>query len=259
MGCRRRKTRGETGGFFWFFAEVRGRTPHAPVHSPRRMHVASGWRRRCSDGRARAFGVHPRCSDRSSAFGKEGPLARPVYLSGLRPLSCAELASRVDTEDSPDTRGGVSGESTRPKTAAAAGGIASPHHTPRISARSFVTSGEFLGRHPTALRASLAQATADARRSPTTRPHRPGGSLVSTLEASSAQVSGRRPIRNMGRGSGLPLRTRRTCLSSEGGHQGPMRSVLMHSALATRCSWTPGRARGNRSRRAETSVAPGNP
>ncbi|NII56450.1 hypothetical protein FHS47_003826 [Lutibacter sp. SG786] len=39
------------------------------------------------------------------------------------------------------------------------------------------------------------QATAsNALRSPITRPRRSGGSLVSTLEASSAQVSGRRPI-----------------------------------------------------------------
>jgi hypothetical protein len=32
------------------------------------------------------LGAHPRCSNRSSAFEKERPLTRPMYLSGLRPL-----------------------------------------------------------------------------------------------------------------------------------------------------------------------------
>ena len=32
------------------------------------------------------LGAHPRCSNRSSAFEKERPLTRPMYLFGLRPL-----------------------------------------------------------------------------------------------------------------------------------------------------------------------------
>jgi hypothetical protein len=54
---------------------------------------------RCLDGRRRAFGAHPRCSDTPSRFVPEGRYRGPCsYLAYGRPTW--ELASRVGTEDS---------------------------------------------------------------------------------------------------------------------------------------------------------------
>src|ERR1700679_1478785 len=44
--------------------------------------------------------THPRCSDRSSAFRTGKAAARPMFLMAYGRSTCAELASRVGTEDS---------------------------------------------------------------------------------------------------------------------------------------------------------------
>jgi hypothetical protein len=47
------------------------------------------------------LGAHPRCSDSPPRSDRKAA-ARPMCLYGLRPLTCAELASRVDTKVSHD-------------------------------------------------------------------------------------------------------------------------------------------------------------
>ena len=137
------------------------------------------------------LGAHPRCSDRSSAFDKERPLTRPMYLLAYGRSTCAELASRVDTKVSHDDTVEWK-ESLRvvPSSAPAAAG------TPgRCGSDGWYPVAERLSRAcagvPACLRACRRCCRAlwlDPR-----EPQGPGESSVPTLEASSAQVSGRRP------------------------------------------------------------------
>jgi hypothetical protein len=56
---------------------------------------------RCLDGRRRAFGAHPRCSDTPSRFVPEGRYRGPCIHLAYGRSTWRELASRVGTEDSP--------------------------------------------------------------------------------------------------------------------------------------------------------------
>ena len=73
--------------------------------------------------------------------------------------------------------------------------------------------------------------------SPSTQPYRRERPWCPPSRRVPHKCSGRRPNRYTGRVSGLPFRTRRTCLSSEGGHQGlPARRPSVESDGASRAA-----------------------
>ena len=140
------------------------------------------------------------------------PLTRPMYLFGLRPLTCAELASRVDTKASHDDT--VKWKESRcvvPSSAVAAAGI-------RVHAEAVAGTrlpNPFLSPVP---HAGIAADDAAALWLDPREPQGPGESSVPTLEASSAQVSGRRPYKTWA--AERPSNpSAEDCLSSEGGHR----------------------------------------
>ena len=120
---------------------------------------------------------------------KRKAAAAAHVLIGLRPLTCAELASRVDTKDPPGLCERVKGERRAFEAMACT----------RCFRRKMpdkgppgVTNGLTEAR---VARRCIAVPRIAAAGSPDTLPHVQEESSVSTLEASSAQESGRRPDR----------------------------------------------------------------
>ncbi len=162
------------------------------------------------------LGVHPRCSDTSSAFDKESRSRGPcIYLAYGR-STCAELASRVDTKVSHDDT--VSWTESRwawvlpPKLAVTAVLLVRPFQL-----------GECLPRRCAASRGRSRRArwgrtfsdgnadepAAGAALLCRLDPHEPQGweeSSVPTLEASSAQVERPQANKNRGRAAAFPVR-----------------------------------------------------
>jgi len=194
-----------------------------------------------SDSEARVFGAHPRCSDRSSAFDREAAHAADVLVWPAAALLCGTRLEGGHRRLLPTLRSTVGRAATtrlpRCRSAPCARHVLRPCleacAPARRQARKHVArrARSYKMDHP-----SYGQPLDEL-------PHRPEETLVSTLEASSAQESGRRPMGHMSRVSGLPLRTRRTCLSSEGGTKVSPRGAEVYGALAI-----PGQANATTSR-----------
>jgi hypothetical protein len=188
------------------------------------------------------LGVHPRCSDTSSAFEKEGRSRGPCTYLAYGRSTCAELASRVDTKVSHDDtvswtkswceRGRPSGPLrrscyehsglVRPFLAAAPLRADDRERRDAVDRSAMGTSQQskrrcFVGSTHTNLR------DGESLRCPPSRrvPHK---------------WSGRRPIRTWSAQRTFRYETRRTCLSSEGGHRRLCAATPEHRRLCAATS-----------------------
>jgi hypothetical protein len=207
--------------FSWLVADYRGpgaRLSGRAFFAPCTLHLAHfrprglgcavalyTWASRGGD-----LGAHPRCSDSPPRFVPERPLRGPCNYLAYGRSTCAELASRVDTKVShDDTAEWKEGCCVVPSSAPAVLG------TP---GRCGSGSWNLVADHLPRARAGVPADDAAALWLDPREPQGPGESSVPTLEASSAQVSGRRPhkTRAAKRPSGPSAED---CLSSEGGHR----------------------------------------
>jgi hypothetical protein len=147
----------------------------------------------------------------SSAFEKERPLTRPMYLSGLRPLHLCGTRLEGGHQGLSRRYGWVEGEPLR-------GVVVAPGHcrSPGSMWRRWLAPGCRTPSSRLCLRAG--RRCCRALWLGPREPQGSGESSVPTLEASSAQVSGRRPHKTWAaQRSSEP--SAEDCLSSEGGHR----------------------------------------
>jgi len=186
-----KKRAGVSPAFFWFFADYRGRVLGMPGFRSHRAHGSPSAsrarlrRRFVHLGVSRGdLGAHPRCSDRSSAFGAEGRCA--AYLS-IWPTAAHLCGTRLEGGRQGLSRryGRVQGEPVRDASSAPA----APGTSGRSGRGCWYPVAQHLRRACVGVLAGDAVAALARPR----EPHGSGESSVPTLEASSAQVSGRRP------------------------------------------------------------------
>jgi hypothetical protein len=166
------------------------------------------------------LGIHPRCSDTSSAFEKESRSAA-MFLLAYGRSTCAELASRVDTKVSHE--GTVSWKKSRwaawlPKPVVTAVVLAHAFPFMAMAMSRQPKRLYFVGSTPANLRDGKSLRCPPSRRVPD-------------------KWSGRRPDGYMGRAAAFPVRNAKGCLSSEGGHRRLCASLARHRRL---CAVTSG-------------------
>jgi hypothetical protein len=145
------------------------------------------------------LGAHPRCSDTSSAFDKERPLTRPVYLFGLRPLHLCGTRLEGGHQGLSRRYGAVEGEPVRPASSA--------HAAPGTLGRCGNVCWHPVADHPPRACGRVRADDAAAR----------FGSTHANLTARESlrcppsrrvphKWSGRRPYKNTGRAAAFPVR-----------------------------------------------------
>ncbi len=174
------------------------------------------------------LGVHPRCSDTSSAFEKERPLTRPVYLFGLRPLHLCGTRIEGGHQGLSRRYGGVEGEPLawgrrRVRPVPEPRAMRKPLLIPGCRTPSSRLRFHWRGCEAADDAAALWLDHANLRvreslRCPPSRrvPHK---------------WSGRRPNKYTAAQRPFRYETRRTCLSSEGGHRRLCTATSEHRRL----------------------------